>query len=119
MIGPHSDGLEPGQEPDYRFSLANERTFLAYLRTALALDAAGLATVQFLTDVATPETRRVAGAALTAAGLVAAVAGYRRWRANQEAMRHGRALPPSSVPLTLAAAVAVASAVALVLALAG
>lgn len=26
-----------GRDPDYRFSLANERTFLAWIRTALAL----------------------------------------------------------------------------------
>ena len=31
-----------GQEPDPRFSLANERTFLAWIRTALALAAAAI-----------------------------------------------------------------------------
>ena len=30
------------QEPDYRFTLANERTYLAYLRTSLACYAGGL-----------------------------------------------------------------------------
>lgn len=110
---PHEE--DPGREPDYRFSLANERTFLAYLRTALALDAGALAIVQFLTDVGTEEARRVAGALLSLTGLVAAVAGYRRWRVNQDAMRRGEALPASSVPLTLAVAVALASAVALLL----
>src|SRR6185312_1745313 len=33
---------ELGEEPDYRFSLANERTFLAWIRTALALMAAAV-----------------------------------------------------------------------------
>ena len=33
---------EEGEEPDYRFTLANERTFLAWLRTALALIAGGV-----------------------------------------------------------------------------
>jgi hypothetical protein len=31
------------QEPDYRFTFANERTFLAWIRTALALIAGGVA----------------------------------------------------------------------------
>ncbi len=113
------DGSEDGTEPDYRFTLANERTFLAYLRTALALDAGGLAVVQFLTGLATPQARRATGAFLAVSGLVAAVAGYRRWRANQRAMRLGRPLPPSSVPLTLAVVVALASAIAILFAVTG
>ena len=46
---PPQGGLEPAEtEPDYRYTLANERTFLAYIRTALGLDAAGLGAAQFL-----------------------------------------------------------------------
>ena len=37
-----------GTDPDPRFTLANERTFLAWNRTALALIAGGLAVAQFL-----------------------------------------------------------------------
>ncbi|WP_283215114.1 DUF202 domain-containing protein [Pseudofrankia sp. DC12] len=37
-----------GTDPDYRFSLANERTFLAWIRTALALLAGGIAVVQIV-----------------------------------------------------------------------
>ncbi len=38
---------EPAEtEPEARFTLANRRTFLAWSRTALALVAAGLASVQ-------------------------------------------------------------------------
>ncbi len=40
-----------GETPDYRFSLANERTFLAWLRTALALIGGGFAVDQFLPDL--------------------------------------------------------------------
>ena len=32
---------DDGEEPDYRFTLANERTFLAWVRTALGLLAGG------------------------------------------------------------------------------
>ena len=34
---------DEGAEPDARYSLANERTFLAWIRTALAVLAAGVA----------------------------------------------------------------------------
>ena len=43
-------GADPGEgrEPDPRFTFANERTFLAWSRTALALVVAGLGIVQLL-----------------------------------------------------------------------
>jgi putative membrane protein len=109
----------PGREPDYRFSLANERTFLAYVRTALALDVAGLAMVQFLTSLASTELRRAGGALLALAGLVTTVYGLRRWRGNQRAMRAGVPLPASSLPLLLATTIALVSLIAVLLAVAG
>ena len=42
------DPRSVGEEPDYRFTLANERTFLAWIRTALALIAGGVALVQLV-----------------------------------------------------------------------
>ena len=36
-----------GKTPDYRFTLANERTFLAWIRTALALMAGAVAHAPF------------------------------------------------------------------------
>src|SRR4030095_5030071 len=50
-----------GSRPDYRFSLANERTFLAWIRTALAFSAAGLAVAAFLTDVSGGWRTTIAG----------------------------------------------------------
>ncbi|TNY37825.1 YidH family protein [Thermomonospora catenispora] len=100
---------------DYRFSLANERTFLAYVRTALALNAGALAVVQLLPDVATAGWRRLAAVVLAALGLVVVVAGYRRWSVNERAMRRGEALPDSWLTPVLAVAVTVVSAVVVVL----
>jgi putative membrane protein len=99
-------------EPDYRFTLANERTLLAYLRTALALDAAGLAAVQFLTSVGPHWGRALAGLLLAAAGTVASAGGYLRFRENQTAMRRGQPLPAGSLQAALAAIVAITSVVA-------
>ncbi|WP_106400959.1 YidH family protein [Actinocorallia populi] len=105
------------EEPDYRFSLANERTFLAYVRTALALDAGALAIVQLLPDVATSGLRRAAAVALAVLGLVIVLAGYRRWSLNQRAMRRGQPLPRTWLTPILAISVAAASAVAVLMVL--
>lgn len=92
-----------GQEPDYRFTLANERTFLAWIRTALALLAAGVLLAQFATRLS-PRLLLI-GAAATLALLAAliSVLAYPRWRANEIAMRHLRTLPGSVVVPVLAA----------------
>ena len=105
---------DPG-EPDYRFTLANERTFLAYVRTALALDAAGVAAVQFLTSVEETWIRRLIGIVLAVAGIGASVGAYARWRANVAAIREHRPLPPTLMPVGLAAAALVVSLVAVYL----
>ena len=107
----------PQPTVDYRFTLANERTFLAYVRTALALDAAGLAAAQFLTDLGTEWLRRTVAVALVLAGTVVAVAAHRRWAANDAAMRSGADLPRSALPLLLAVLAALISAAALALVL--
>ena len=62
-----------GDEPDYRFTLANERTFLAWVRTALALDAAGLAVLHLLPVLVLPGARELLGLALVGLGAVVAV----------------------------------------------
>jgi putative membrane protein len=66
--------------------LANERTFLAYLRTALALQLAGLAVLQFL-DVAHSPVRDLLALVLVAVGSYVGVAGYRRFRQNERLIR--------------------------------
>src|SRR3982751_1727392 len=89
-----------GREPDYRFSLANERTFLAWIRTALALLAGGVLLQQFAH--ATPASRLLTALGLGLAVLSAVLCGmaYLRWKANEIAMRHSRPLPTSAaIPL--------------------
>ena len=49
------DPRRVGRDPDYRFTLANERTFLAWIRTALALSAGGLASISLLDGFAHAE----------------------------------------------------------------
>jgi putative membrane protein len=97
------------QEPDYRFTLANERTFLAWIRTALALIAGGVAVVQLVPAFSIPGVRHGLGLVLTTAGGVLAVLAIRRWQQVQTAMRQGADLPPSRMPLMLGAAILMAA----------
>jgi putative membrane protein len=90
-------------EPDYRFTLANERTFLAWLRTSLSLLAAGVAVVQLVPAFTIPFARSLTGGLLAALAVVAAGAGVLRWRGVEHAIRRGRPLPPQRVPWVMAA----------------
>jgi putative membrane protein len=106
---PEGDG---GTEPDVRFTFANERTFLAWSRTALALIVAGLGIVQLLPPFpGVPWGRHVLGVPLIVFGAIVAVAAYREWVRNQWALRHGEPLPVSALPKLLAIVVAVMAAI--------
>lgn len=92
---------DEGEEPDYRFTLANERTFLAWIRTSLALMAAAVAVVHLLPRLDIPGARRTLGALLIAAALIISVYAYPRWLAVQRAMRTSESLPRSLLlPMT-------------------
>lgn len=107
------DWRRSGQEPDYRFSLANERTFLAWIRTALALLAGGVLLEQFATKLE-PHTVLVALAVgLAALSCVLCGIAYLRWKGNEIAMRHSRPLPSSfAIPLLAAATLSVSAVLA-------
>ncbi len=92
-----------GEHPDYRFTLANERTFLAWIRTSMALVAGGLGLLNLLPDQ-TGST--VLGLAVLAMAVVTSVASYRRWFRAERAMRQNQPLPPSQLPRIVALAVA-------------
>ena len=90
-------------EPDARFTLANERTFLAWSRTALGLVAAGLGIVQLLPPFpGVPLGRHVVGVPLIVLGAVIAVAAYAEMMRNQRALRRQQPLPRSLLPRLLA-----------------
>jgi putative membrane protein len=98
-----SDSEPTETEPDPRFTLANERTFLAWSRTALALVAAGLGIVQLLPPFpGVPFGRRVLGIPLIILGAVIAVAAYAEMMRSQRALRRNRPLPESVLPRLLA-----------------
>jgi putative membrane protein len=95
-----------GIEPDPRFTFANERTFLAWSRTALALVVAGLGVVQLLPPFpGVPVGRHLLGVPLIALGAVLAVVAYVEWVRNQRALRRGEPLPRSVMPWILAATI--------------
>jgi putative membrane protein len=103
-----------GAEVDARFSLANERTFLAWTRTALALVAAGVALSQ-VTELSSTAARFATGLPLVVVGAVSAWWSYRHYRSVEQALRDGAALPRTRLPAVLALTVGLGAAAAVVL----
>ncbi|MEU5837864.1 DUF202 domain-containing protein [Streptomyces diacarni] len=99
---------EEGTTPDYRFSLANERTFLAWIRTSLALVAGGIAVDQFLTGLRWG-VRTTVAIVLLAGAVLCAFRAVNHWVRCERAMRRGEDLPASRFPVLLAAATAAAA----------
>ncbi|MFD7082120.1 YidH family protein [Streptomyces sp. NPDC002181] len=104
---------DEGETPDYRFSLANERTFLAWIRTALALVGGGFAVDQFLPDLRWG-VRVGMSLALLAVGAACALRAVNHWVKCERAMRRGDDLPISRFPVVLSLGVGLV-AVAMVL----
>lgn len=94
-------------QPDYRFTLANERTFLAALRTSLALLAGAVAMVQLVPEFGVPGARLGVGIALAVLAVWVAAAAMLRWRRVQRAMERDDDLPSTRIPLLLGTALIV------------
>ncbi|MFJ7748968.1 YidH family protein [Arthrobacter sp. NPDC097144] len=109
--------LPGGTEPDPRFTLANERTFLAWIRTSLAFLAGGLALEAFALEAFPEPLRKVLAILLVLTGMLLSAGAAVRWVAIESSMRHGRPLPlPLIVPfLGLAGAVTAGVIVALII----
>ncbi|WP_315971923.1 YidH family protein [Marinobacter sp. F3R11] len=90
------DWRQSGKAPDYRFSLANERTYLAWTRTALALLVGAIGIDQLTPDLANPAIRGVLSAFLCACAGLLAIFAYRRWAANEASMRKNEELKYTS-----------------------
>ena len=98
-----------GSEPDARFSLANERTALAWVRTGLGLVAGGVALTSFSTFADLPVVLELVAAIACLAGGVLALYALRTWRNNEIALRTGAPLaPPAALPFLVGGVVVIA-----------
>lgn len=106
--------LPGGEEPDPRFTLANERTFLAWIRTSLALLAGGIAIEAFTAGLFLEPVRKGLAVVLLLLGMLLSAGSAVRWLRVERSMRNKAPLPlPLIVPL-LAGAGALAAAVVLI-----
>jgi len=110
--------VQEGEAPDPRMTFANERTFLAWIRTAMALIAGGLGVEAFAHDLPGWARTAIAISLVGVGGLLGASA-FRRWLQAELALRRREPFPPSRTPQLVSVAIAaVAFAIALVIALA-
>ena len=97
---------DEGHAPDPRFTLANERTFLAWNRTALALVGGGLAAGSLL-DFDSEALRLAVAIPPIVLGALIALASHRRWKANERALHRNEPLPANRPAGLLAGGIAV------------
>lgn len=94
------------KEPDYRFTLANERTMLAWIRTALGLLAGAVAIEQVVPHFSVPWARTTISLGCVLLSIFVASRAYLRWRAVDRAMRRGAPLPRNTTVTVLTSAIA-------------
>lgn len=108
-----------GTEPDPRFTLANERTLLAWLRTCLAFVLTGVAAVALKEVVDRPLLIASVAVAACAVGTVAAIGAYLRWQRIEIALRLRRPIPSPRLAGLLVAALVVLGGTGLAVLLSG
>jgi putative membrane protein len=107
------------QRPSALMKVGQEPTFLAWIRTALALLAGGVAVIKLVPSFSVAGGRHLLGIPLVVLSLLLSVSAYRHWVLGERAMRLNRPLPPSILPPVLAGALSVITIVALILVLSG
>ena len=124
MTGDGGSGWRPralrdGQEPDPRFTLANERTFLAWIRTSLGLTAGAVALEAFAGDEIPEIIRTPLACILLVLAAVLAIVALRRWIRIEFAMRHKQPLPMPQASILLALGISIGAVVLIVAILSG
>ncbi|MFI9510039.1 YidH family protein [Nocardia sp. NPDC052566] len=110
----HPDGEPLEAELDYRFTLANERTFLAWMRTSLGLLAGGVAVHTLVQPFRAAGFRRALALSCIVLAVIVAIGAYGHWRRVGVAMRQGKPLPNTIMVPILSAGIAVVSVLAAV-----
>jgi putative membrane protein len=109
MFAPKPPLRSVGTDPDYRFTLANERTFLAWLRTGLALLAS------LVHDFGPRPFRIAITVLLLALALAVTIGAYVRWDRTERALREKRPLPNDPLPRIVVSGVGIVVVAAAVL----
>jgi putative membrane protein len=109
-----NDLEQAGEDPDPRFTFANERTFLAWTRTGLALIAGGLAAAQALHFGVSNIDLLVAIPAIVLGGVIGVVS-FLRWERNERAMRLGEPVGYSQLARIVALGISAIAAISLIL----
>ena len=109
--------LGGGENPDPRFTLANERTFLAWIRTALAFLAGGVAVEAFTGEVFGEGVRTFLAVVLLLLSMLVGAGATFRWIGVERSMRHRSPLPLPLIAPVLAVGGAIAAGVLVVVVL--
>ncbi|ASF06027.1 hypothetical protein NBRGN_030_00840 [Nocardia brasiliensis NBRC 14402] len=114
LPSPDAESEDGEADLDYRFTLANERTFLAWMRTALGLLAGGVAVHTLVQPFRMGGVRRALALSCLVLAVVVAIGAYAHWRRVGVAMRRGQPLPETVLVPILSAGIAVVSILATV-----